>query len=70
MAITISLSNELIEQARRYGNIQHRSVPKQIEYWCCIGRTVVENPDLPYSFIENILIAQEEESIPFTFESD
>ncbi|VFM96990.1 MAG: hypothetical protein BECKG1743D_GA0114223_101228 [Candidatus Kentron sp. G] len=29
-----------------------------------------ENPDLPYRFIKDILPAEQEESIPFTFGED
>ena len=32
MAINVKLSEALVENAKRYGNIEHRSVPKQIEY--------------------------------------
>ena len=57
---TVKLSNELILEARRHGEAFSRSVPKQIEYWSRIGKTAEENPDLPYSFIKNILLAQKE----------
>lgn len=60
MATTIKLSNELVEQARHYGHVFSRSVPKQIEYWSRIGKIAEENPDLPYSLIKDILLAQEE----------
>ncbi|WP_430232844.1 TA system antitoxin ParD family protein [Nitrosomonas communis] len=32
------MSEELAAQAKRYVQIQHRSVPKQIEYWSQIDR--------------------------------
>ena len=57
MATTIKLSDNLIQEARRYGGIYSRSVPKQIEYWSRIGKIAEENPDLSYSFIKEILIA-------------
>lgn len=57
MSATVKLSNELINEARRYGEVYHRSVPKQIEYWSQIGKIAEENPDLPYSFIKDILLA-------------
>ena len=60
MAATIKLSNELINEARRYGEVYSRSVPKQIEYWSRIGKIVEENPDLPYSFIKDILLAMQD----------
>lgn len=68
---TIKLSEELINEARRYGSAQSRSAPKQIEYWSRIGRIAEENPDLPYSFIKDILLAktqaQEGDLTPYVF---
>lgn len=60
MATTIKLPPDLISSARRYGNIYCRSVPGQIEYWSRIGKIVEENPELSYSFIKDILLAQSE----------
>jgi hypothetical protein len=60
MATTIKLSDELIDEARRYADVFSRSIPKQIEYWSRIGKIAEENPDLPYSFIKGILLAQQE----------
>jgi hypothetical protein len=34
MAINVKLPEALVETAKRYGAIERRSVPKQIEYWC------------------------------------
>ena len=57
---SVKLSDELIKQARQYGEVYHRSTAKQIEYWSTIGKISEENPDLPYSFIKEILLAQSE----------
>ena len=71
MATTIKLSDELIKEARRYGEIYSRSVPKQIEYWSRIGKIAEANPDLSFDFIKDILIAQQEaregETTPYRF---
>lgn len=61
MAINVKLSETLVDQARRYGSVQHRSIPKQIEYWSQIGKIAEENPDLPFAMIREILIADQEE---------
>jgi hypothetical protein len=60
MSINVKLSENLVEQAKAYGQIEHRSVPKQIEYWSQIGKVAQENPDLPFSMIREILIADQE----------
>ena len=59
MSINVKLSENLVEQAKAYGQIEHRSVPKQIEYWSQIGKVAQENPDLPFSMIREILIADQ-----------
>ena len=63
MAVNVKLPEPLAESAKRYGNIEHRSVPKQIEYWSEIGKIASENPDLPFSVIRDILIADQEEPV-------
>ena len=63
MSVNVKLSEMLVDQARRYASIDHRSVPKQIEYWSRIGKIAEENPDLPFSMIREILIADQEEAV-------
>lgn len=63
MSVNVKLSENLVDQAKRYALIHHRSLPKQIEYWSRIGKIAEENPDLPYAMIRDILIADQEEII-------
>jgi hypothetical protein len=63
VSINVKLSENLVDQAKRYAQTQHRSVPKQIEYWSQIGRIAEENPDLPFTMIREILIADQEEVV-------
>jgi hypothetical protein len=63
MSINVKLSESLVDQAKRYAAIEHRSLPKQIEYWSQIGKIAEDNPDLPFSMIRDILIADREEPI-------
>ena len=66
---TISLSDELIQSAKKHAVVQNRSTPKQIEHWAKIGRIVEQNPDLTYDFIKGLLLAMEEEDgEPYSFE--
>lgn len=60
MSVAIKLSDSLAQQAKLYAAVTHRSVPKQIEYWSQIGKLAEENPDLPFSFIQETLLALEE----------
>ena len=63
MAINVKLPETLVESAKRYAAIEHRSVPKQIEYWSQIGKIAVDNADLPFSVIRDILIADQEDPV-------
>lgn len=63
MAVNIKLSERLIEKAKAHALANHRSIPKQIEYWSQLGRIAEENPDLPYSLVRDILLADQEEIV-------
>lgn len=65
MPVNVKLSNTLVKQAKLFASIEHRSVPKQIEYWSQIGKIAQENPDLTFSMIREILIADKEPIIDF-----
>ena len=60
MSSAVKVSEELLNTARIYAKVQHRSVAKQIEYWARLGRIAEDNPDLPLSFIHDILQGKEE----------
>jgi hypothetical protein len=69
--LQIKLSEELIKDAKRFGEVYSRSVPKQIEYWSRIGKIAEANPELSYAIIKDILVAQQEaqdgETTPYKF---
>ena len=60
MAVALKLSDELDEDAKPYAAAEHRSVPKQIEYWARIGKAVLENPELPLRLIQDTILSREE----------
>ena len=60
MATSIRISEELVNEAKKYSRIDHRSITGQIEHWARIGKCIEENPDLTYSLIKEILIGIEE----------
>ena len=41
MAVAMKLSDALVEDAKPYAAAEHRSVPKQIEYWARIGKAAL-----------------------------
>ena len=60
MATSIRLDDDFVSDVKVYADAASRSIPKQIEHWARIGRIAEDNPDLPFSFISEILIAQAE----------
>lgn len=61
MATTsIRLDQELVEKATIIGKALNRTTPKQIEHWAKIGEMMEDNPDLPYEFVRQAIIAKAE----------
>ena len=60
MAISVRLDNEFVTHAKIHAKAENRSLPKQIEYWAKIGQLIIDNPELPYGFIQESLLATEE----------
>jgi hypothetical protein len=60
MSVAMKLSDELVEMAKSHAAAEHRSIPKQIEYWARLGKAVDDNPTLPLQFIQDTLLAAQE----------
>jgi predicted transcriptional regulator len=60
MPVSVRLSDEIVSNAKIMAAVMNRSSAGQIEYWAKIGKIAEENPDLPYSFIKQSLIAKAE----------
>ncbi len=60
MSKAIKLSEALINEAAATAKAQHRSTPKQIEYWATVGKLADVNPDLSLGFIKGTLVGIEE----------
>ena len=60
MSTVIRISEELAKEAKSRSIVEKRSLTGQVEYWARIGRIAEENPDLPYSFVRELLLAREE----------
>ena len=60
MAQSVRLPDTLVKQAQATGEMMCRSGAKQIEHWAKIGKIAEENPELPYEFIRDCLVAKAE----------
>ena len=66
--VSVRLNQELVDQARAAAASEQRTLQAQIEFWAKVGRTAIDNPDLPGTFIANVLIAMaepREDATPF-----
>ena len=57
---SIRLDQQLIEKATIIAKALDRTTPKQIEHWAKIGEMMDDNPDLPYEFVKQAIIAKAE----------
>ena len=60
MPTAVRISEKLVDEAKRFSRIDHRSLAGQIEHWARLGKCAEENPDLPYSLIKEILFGLDE----------
>ena len=60
MPTAVRISDSLLNEARKYSKVDHRSITGQIEHWARIGKCIEENPDLTYDLIKEIFIGMEE----------
>jgi hypothetical protein len=61
MMTAIQVNDELYNEAKMYAKAEHRTVSGQIEFWALMGRTALDNPDLPIDFVRDLLIAKAED---------
>ena len=63
------LSPALYEAAKPAAEKNRLCIEEQIEFWARLGRTCIENPDLPSAFIAECLLSLSEsksqELVPF-----
>ncbi|MBC8207158.1 MAG: hypothetical protein H8E68_08435 [Kiritimatiellaeota bacterium] len=57
---TIRLSETLLKEARVKGKVEHRKPAQQIEYWVHIAQCVIDNPDLSFTEVKDILTGMAE----------
>ncbi|PSU71617.1 hypothetical protein C9J22_07495 [Photobacterium phosphoreum] len=58
--VSIRIDQELFDKATIIAKALNRTAPKQIEYWAKIGEMMEDNPDLPYEFVKQAIIAKAE----------
>ena len=59
-SVSVRLDQDLLERATIMAKALNRTTPKQIEHWAKIGEIMEDNPDLPYEFVRQAIIAKAE----------
>ena len=70
--VSVRIDEELVNSARLAAKAEFRTVQGQVEFWAKVGRTALDNPDLPASFIAESLMSlgePREDSLPFSTQS-
>ncbi len=69
---SVKIDDVFYNLARRYAEAEDRTISSQIGYWAKIGKTALENPDLPIDFIKEILLAKhlKDDAEPFVFNEE
>jgi len=60
MGMPVRIDDKLYNQARATAQAERRTIAGQIEFWALVGRTALDNPDLPIDFIRDLLVARGE----------
>ena len=58
MGTAIRIDDNIYLAAQRVAGAERRSIPQQIEFWAMVGKTALENPDLPVDFVRELLISK------------
>ena len=64
----VRIEPDLYKRAKKEAALEHRTIAGQIEFWAQVGRTCIDNPDLPVNFVVDSLASlatSEREKIPF-----
>ncbi len=62
MGTPVRIDDVLYSQARSQARAERRTIAGQIEFWALVGRTALDNPDLPIDFVRDLLVARAEGS--------
>ncbi len=60
-AMPVRIEAGLYQSAKAQASAEHRTIAGQIQYWAKVGRTALDNPDLPIDFIKDLLVANAED---------
>ena len=60
MDIAITIPDTLATIAQQQATVSQRTLSQQIVYWTHFGKLAEDNPELPFAFLQEVLLAHEE----------
>lgn len=60
MGTLVRIDVHLYERAKAHAQAERRTIAGQVEFWGMIGKTALDNPDLPIDFVRDLLVAKAE----------
>ena len=60
MSKPVQIDDHLYEQAKVRAKAERRTITGQIEFWAMLGKTALDNPDLPIDFVRDLLVVRAE----------
>ena len=61
----IEVDQQLYQDAAAAAAQNHITVDEQIDMWARVGRTALDNPDMPVAAIQDLIVASKQQSEPF-----
>ncbi len=61
MSMSVRIDDALYEKTKAAAKGECRTIAGQLEFWAKIGKTALDNPDLPIEFVRELLIARTED---------
>ncbi len=60
MDLAITIPDTLATIAQQQATVSQRTLSQQIVYWTNFGKLAEDNPELPFAFLQEVLLAHEE----------
>lgn len=62
MGKVVKLNEEFVAKVAKEAKANRRSIPKQIEFYYSLAAASLDNPDLPVTWVRDLLISKEQGS--------
>lgn len=57
MSTPVHINSQFYEQAKAHAHVEQRTIAGQLELWAMVGKTALDNPELPIGLVRDLLNA-------------